>query len=149
MSNPQHPKRPFGVTAIVILQLITISFVIIYILVLLIATGLLDIPLPEGVKAPSLPAGSDPYGQLISLTVILIYTVTVAVGLWRLKRWAWFLLMIQLGFDMVLGLWSYFYGEPAYFRMLTDVIYVLYLNMHEVQQAFGHEPTRRETTWTT
>lgn len=50
MSNPQHPKRPFGVTAIVILQLITISFVIIYILVLLVATGLLDIPFLKALK---------------------------------------------------------------------------------------------------
>ena len=83
------------------------------------------------------------------MTVILIYAVTAAWGLWTLKRWAWFLLMIQIGFDMTFGLWSYFQGEPTYFRMLTNVIYVLYLNMRDVQQAFGHEPTRREAPWTT
>ncbi|MCB0165425.1 MAG: hypothetical protein KDI79_14445 [Anaerolineae bacterium] len=149
MSNQQHPKRPFGVTAMVILQLFTISFLILYILILLATIGLIDIPMLKGIDTPALPSEGEPYGQLLGLTIVLIYAVTVAVGLWRLKRWAWFLLMVQLGFDMTLSLWSYAQGEPAYFRMLTNVMYVLYLNMREVQQAFGHEPARRETPWTT
>lgn len=149
MANQQRSKRPFGVTVMVILQLFTISLLILYILILLVTIGLINIPILKEMEITSLPSEGEPYGQLIGLTIVLVYAITVAVGLWRLKRWAWFLLMVQLGFDMTLSLWSYIQGEPAYFRMLTNVIYVLYLNMREVQQAFGHEPARRETPWTT
>ncbi|MCB0212099.1 MAG: hypothetical protein KDJ52_22340 [Anaerolineae bacterium] len=146
--KPKARKRPFGVTMIVILQMITISILILIIITLLAEAGLLNIQLPDSIVSNALPPG-DPHPKLIVMTVILIYAVTVAWGLWTLKRWAWFLLMIQIGFDMTQGLWSYFQGEPAYFKMLTNIIYVLYLNMREVQQAFGHEPTHREAPWTT
>ncbi len=78
----------------------------------------------------------------------VFFQLVIAFGLWRLQRWAWFLLMMRLGVSMSIGLWLYIYsqGAPDYLDMLLHVVMVLYLNQREVQQAFEHKPKLQEAS---
>jgi uncharacterized membrane protein (DUF2068 family) len=90
-----------------------------------------------------------PYLILAVQGGLILLQLAIGVGLWRLRRWAWFLLMIQVGVGMATDLWLYFNGNRLYLGMLINVVTVLYLNLHEVQQAFGHRPESPDNVWTT
>ena len=125
-------RRPFGVIILVVFQLLTV--------------GSLIIDLYQGNQrsfTPLLPIA------LISPNVptvagVLVFQLIVAVGLWLLKRWAWFLIMIQLGIGMSYGLWFYFNDTPWYLYMVYAVIMVFYLNLRDVQQAFERRSTAED-----
>jgi hypothetical protein len=65
-----------------------------------------------------------------------LLSIVVVFGLLRLRRWAWVLVMIQLGMVMALDLALYFVGSPQYASMLISVVTVFYLNQSDVQDAF-------------
>ena len=128
MVKPTERKRPFGVIIITILQVVSV-----------IAQATLVIVLQTGYTSPVLEsfASSQP---LIGFEIPgIIFQVVITVGFWWLKRWAWFLFMIQLGISMAFDLGLYAYGNPDYLGMLRDVIMVFYLNQREVQQVFEHK----------
>lgn len=124
-------SRPFGVTAIVVLQLLSC--------ILLLGALYLD----DGETLRPL------YGRLPrsgDLPLFVGYGATllgalVAPGLWKLRRWAWVLTMIQLGLRMGTGLFAYLMGDAQYFQMFINVITVFYLNQRDVQLAFGYDQT--------
>lgn len=125
-------KRPFGVIIIILLQLLT---VISLVADLYFASPHLSIASVVGniqVAVPPLPA-----------VVIIAYQIVVIVGLWFLRRWAWFLLMVQLGLSMGGQLLLYFEGQPMYIYMFISVITVFYLNQREVQRAFERPSSSR------
>lgn len=127
-------KRPFGLIAIIILQLIS---------VLSAATGMylenngtIDVIWVQTVHTGGIPTFN---------IVAIILGLVISIGLWQLKRWAWFLVMVQLGLSMAGGLWFYTQGTPEYFNMIVDVIAVFYLNQRDVQKAFEQREKLRET----
>ncbi len=76
--------------------------------------------------------------------IYIIFEVVIIFGLWRLERWAWLLLMIQVGLSILIDIWGYFHGNPTYLTMLLNVIVVFYLNQQDVQRIFvskGREGT--------
>ena len=132
----EQRKRPFGVIVIIVLQIIGI---------LSLAGDIIGLPLSQ------LPAifpirwyADDSNVALIIGGVILAWQLTLAIGLWFLKRWAWFLIMIQLGVSMAVCLWAYSQGAQLYVYMLINVIMVFYLNQNDVQHAFGHNRRPRQ-----
>lgn len=74
--------------------------------------------------------------QILFLIIILVEAF-IAIGLWRLQRFAWVLIMIQTGLGMASDLWGYFHGYPSYTSMLINIIILFYLNQREVQKAFS------------
>ena len=148
MSQQPSRKRPFGVMVIIILQIVGF---------LSLTGDVIGLPLSE---LPTLfPMGwyssdariftlnSDNIALMIALTlglVILTWQLAIIIGLWFLKRWAWFLMMAQLGLSMALCLWAYFEGVQLYAYMFLSVIMVFYLNQSEVQHAFGHNRNPRQ-----
>jgi uncharacterized membrane protein (DUF2068 family) len=80
---------------------------------------------------------------MISIGVI-VFRLVLIFGLLWLRRWAWVLVMVQVGALMILDLWFYFRGEPAYFSMIANVVMVFYLNQREVQLAFRQRGERVE-----
>ena len=74
--------------------------------------------------------------------------VLIVIGLWRMKRWGWFLVMLNTGVGMFLNIWAYFYARPNYVAMAVSVLIVFYMNQRDVQQAFidpaasNHRPRR-------
>jgi hypothetical protein len=140
MTKPSPRKRPFGVTVIITVQLI--SIVILGLDFFVFQTDY-TLPFIFPGLSQSLPLSG-------SLMAVLIFELVLIVGLWRLKRWAWFLLMIQLGASMVASLWAYLHNTNPYVYMLLNVIMVFYLNQRDVQRAFERRSKPAEAQpWTT
>jgi hypothetical protein len=140
-------KRPFGVIAIIALQLLGIIVLVFEVFGL--QLGPLAIITPTWFRDDKLILGArgafDPPTFAIG-AVLLLWELLIVYGLWRLQRWAWFLLMIQLGVGMGLYLWLYFNGTALYISMLLNVIVVFYLNQREVQQAFARKRDLKEAS---
>lgn len=126
----QRPrKRPFGISIIIFMQVLYILF--------------LGIALFASSKVPIeettfwIMKINNPVIMRIMFSALIFLEVFIVVGLWRMQRFAWVLIMIQTGLFMASDLWGYFHGHPSYTSMLIDVIIVFYLNQREVQRAFS------------
>ena len=130
MTEQTSRKRPFGVVVIIILQILGF---------LSLAGDILGLPLSQlpAVFPIKWYAGDSNFALIIG-GAILTWQLALAIGLWFLKRWAWFLIMIQLGISMAVCLWVYSQGLQLYVYMIINVIMVFYLNQSDVQHAFGH-----------
>ncbi len=86
--------------------------------------------------------------QDYDLAVFLINApgILVAFGLWRLRRWAWVLVMLQTGIQMAVDFSVYIDGERPYLQMLLNVIVIFYLNQRDVQRIFFDDPETQENT---
>ena len=134
MPSQKIRKRPFGVIAIIALQLISVAGATLD--MYLAYTGATDVLFAQTVQTGGIPTFN---------VVAIILGLVISFGLWQLKRWAWFLVMIQLGLSMAGGLWLYTQGTPYYYDMIVDVIAVFYLNQRDVQQAFEQQEKSQET----
>jgi uncharacterized membrane protein (DUF2068 family) len=117
-------KRPFGINAILLL------------LVLLV--------LNNGVDVLRALAGLPPHtfpevGVLVILMLnvaFVIFYAVLAVGLWQMRDWAWYVAMVASGLSMFFLIWRHFYGGQPYVDMFLIVVIVFYLNQREVKAAF-------------
>jgi hypothetical protein len=70
--------------------------------------------------------------------IFAIGLVIVLIGFLRMRRWSWVVLMTWVGISMVTGLVDYFYFEqPNYVIMASDVVIAFALSQLEVQRIFG------------
>ncbi|MFI5226265.1 MAG: hypothetical protein ACHQ3P_06275 [Candidatus Limnocylindrales bacterium] len=125
-------RRPFGITAVVVLQLATAAWI---------ASGIVGIrPLDPtslaGQISDSLPNVEAIFGVL---TVIL---VVASVGLWFVHRWAWVASMLLTGFQLAFLLVSIWQGGSDWVRLLLLTITALYLNQRSVIDLFGDRQPR-------
>ena len=125
----KHPsgKRPFGVSAVVFL-------IVVYVLLM---AGAFFFPL--NIKMSSFMLwllGLEGPFQIAYLIVLFIFLV-LALGLWRLQRWAWVFLMVWQGLLMIGDIWGRFNGNPSYLTMILSVTIVFYINQREVKKAFS------------
>jgi len=79
---------------------------------------------------------SPPQSRVVLLMIIL-FQLAIAIGLWRLQRWAWMCLMIWQGLVMAMDIWGRFNGNPSHLTMIINVIIVFYINQREVKKAFS------------
>ncbi len=134
-----RPKRPFGLLVIIFLQIVLIG--------ILSADSVVQ--QTEFAQLLFLGNGIPYLGPQIEILGV-VFVIVTTYGLWRLKNWAWMLLMIQLGASMAFNLWIYFNPDlakatPAQFAiMVRDVILVFYLNHQEVRGLFQRtrQPSR-------
>jgi hypothetical protein len=131
-------KRPFGVSVIVFM-------IVVY--VLLMASAFF---FPLDIKMSSfmlwLLGLEGPFH--IAYLIILLFYLVLALGLWRLQRWAWVTLMVWQGLLMVTDIWGRFNGNPSYPTMILSVIIVFYINQREVKKVFSGRDWPR-AKWTT
>lgn len=120
-------KRPFGVNAIIVLSVLNVLFAIGAGLVLYFDMTQFVVPVADVTVERWL---------LFYLIGTGVFQVFIVVGLWRLKRWGWFLVMLHNGLAMFLNIWAYFYSTPNYVTMVLAVLIVFYMNQREVQEAF-------------
>ena len=73
----------------------------------------------------------------VTYAVLSLAGIVVLIGFLRLKRWSWVLLMAWTGGSLVISLVDYFYGNPNYIVMASNVIIAYALNMNDVQVIFG------------
>ncbi len=115
-------RRPFGVTIIAVIQVLSaIAYGVVVLYDRADFGNLLGSLGYFGVLGPVLGLGGLP----------------IAFGLLRLQRWAWVLTMFWAGLNLVAALLSYYNDEPNYFGMVLSVVTVYYLNQREVQAAFS------------
>ena len=128
MQSPR--KRPFGVTIIVLLQLLGALGLALNVAVLRIG-GVSDL-------TRRVTGGSD---FVVLSDIFILSGVVIAFGLWRLKHWAWLLIMVRLGLGMISDLLALGAASNlVYFSMLINVVTVFYLNQREVRQTFEAAP---------
>jgi hypothetical protein len=131
-------QRPFGVSVIVFL-------IIVYVLLM---AGAFFFPL--NIKMSSfmlwLLGLEGPFH--IAYLIVLIIFLALALGLWRLQRWAWIFLMVWQGLLMIGDIWGRFNGNPSYPTMILSVIIVFYINQREVKKMFTGRNWPR-TKWMT
>ncbi|MCJ7444254.1 MAG: hypothetical protein MUO26_06960 [Methanotrichaceae archaeon] len=131
-------KRPFGVSVIVFL-------IAVYVLLM---AGAFFFPL--NIKMSSfmlwLLGFEGPFH--VAYLIVPIFFLVLALGLWRLQRWAWVLLMVWQGLLIATDIWGYFNGNPSYLTMILSVIIVFYINQREVKKVFSRRDWPR-AKWTT
>jgi hypothetical protein len=134
----EKPKRPFGVSVIVLL---TCASVLVTLFKFLALPNIPDIPF---LSELGLYAAYTPFSVVNAL--LIPFQLVLAFGLWYLKRWAWVLYMLQLGISMVAGLQAHFSSDTDadYLVMAVNVLVVFYLNQRDVQLAFGYNAQQRE-----
>jgi uncharacterized membrane protein (DUF2068 family) len=135
-TNAQQPevrKRPFGLYAIIVLQILSILAMIYDVF-----------QLQRGVSAQTLPNVENTRWIIMLDAAIAILLVFVIIGLWRYRKWAWFTVMVLAGVSLIFGIWQYFHGGEPYVDLLISVLVVFYLNQRSVQAVFEDEPLRRK-----
>ena len=70
--------------------------------------------------------------------ILAFSLIIVLIGFLRMRRWSWVVLMTWVGISMVTGLVDYFYfGNPNYVIMASDVIIAFALSQADVARIFG------------
>jgi uncharacterized membrane protein (DUF2068 family) len=126
-------RRPFGVTVVVIIQLIEALAVL----------SVFGLPFIENVDLLGRPVHLSNHA-IVSLSTEIV-SIIIAIGLWRMHRWAWVLIMMQLGIIMAFDLVAYFSGDPNFLSMLRNIVIVFYLNQTDVRAAFMYQRAPLET----
>lgn len=70
----------------------------------------------------------------VLLSVLLL---VVAAALFQMRAWAWKAAITLQGIGLMTALVGYMRGQPNYIGMVMGIILVLYLNLDDVQSAFG------------
>ncbi len=73
----------------------------------------------------------------VAYFVLSVAGIVVLIGFLRLRRWSWVLLMSWTGISLAITLVNYFFSQPNYAVMASNVIIAFALNMAEVQRIFG------------
>ncbi len=128
-TRQRRRKRPFGVIAVIVLTALSAVSSLAFATLMVLA---LYVPAAE-VQMRDLKIGPWLAVYVFAAGVVQI---AIVIGLWRLKRWGWFLVMLNTGFGMFLNLWAHFHAQPNYITMVVLVLIVFYMNQREVQQAF-------------
>jgi hypothetical protein len=93
----------------------------------------------------TLPAANATLILDLESIVVTILGLVIAVGLWRLKHWAWLATMLWTGTVLAGALLLYVQGHPVYLVMVQHIVIVFYLNQSEVQTAFAKGPESRKS----
>lgn len=132
MAERSHRRRPFGLKAIITLQaLLVMSGIIIT------AVSILALNLPAEIDLSDFDdiLQAMPF-YIAQQSVLVVLRLICLIGLWRYKRWAWFLMMLLLTYSMAVDIIAFFRGTAYYLLMLFNVIMVFYLNQRDVQELF-------------
>jgi lysylphosphatidylglycerol synthetase-like protein (DUF2156 family) len=125
ISESPRRRRPFGVYVIIALVLLRVT---------VIALDLVAVQLGRPLMV--LPEAEDPLVLATAGGATIALLLSISLGLFMLKRWAWIATMILIGFNLVVAIFQYLNGDGAFFAMFMDVISVFYLNQRNVQAAF-------------
>ena len=69
--------------------------------------------------------------------ILAIGLIVVLLGFLKMRRWTWVFLMAWVGFSMVVGLEDYFFfGDPNFVIMASDVVIAFALSQADVQRIF-------------
>jgi hypothetical protein len=122
-------KRPFGVSVIIFM-------ILVYLLVLILVVFAV-FEMGDEIVSLWLLDYFSPELTIVVLLMVILFLLVVSLGLWRLQRWAWMLLMIWMGLAMAMDILGRINGDPSHLTMMINVIIVFYINQREVKKAFS------------
>jgi len=73
----------------------------------------------------------------VTYAVLSLAGIIVLIGFLRLRRWSWVVLMTWTGISLAVTLANYFYSQPNYIVMVSNVIIAYALNIPDVQRIYG------------
>ncbi len=73
----------------------------------------------------------------VSYLLLSLAGLVVLVAFLRMHRWSWVVLMGWTAISLMITLLNYFYGDPNYLVMASNVIIAIALNQADVQRIFG------------
>jgi len=141
-------KRPVAVTivawGIVLLFLVRLYQVYLPLLQADLLEDGIHGPLTRGMRLT--PTGAAVLISAAYLIQVLV-GIVVLIGFLRLQRWAWVVLMAWTAVSLSITLINYFYSNPNYIVMASDVIIAFALSQSDVQRIFrirtdADEPAR-------
>lgn len=132
-------RRPFGLYAIVVLEVLA-AVVIIGLAYLLWR------------NAPTLFTDEnqrwEAYGELSWSIARAVIQLVAAIGLWYRRQWAWLVTMLLTGLSMATDLWNYMNHAQIPVTLAISIAIVFYLNQRDVQQQFvAPKATHTEATY--
>ena len=143
--TPSPNKRPLAVTVIAA-ALIVLFFVRLYNAVMpLVGQGVFRrgaiYPAPT-FYAPFFAGGALTDLGTVTLTslgylFLVVGVILTLIGFLRLRRWSWLVLMLWTCISLAYALAQYFYGQPNYLVMASNVVIAFALSQSEIQQIFG------------
>jgi hypothetical protein len=130
-------KRPIAVTivawGIVLLFLIRLYQVLEPLIRMHVLENGFTTPLISGMRL-------TPLGQAVfrsgSYLILALIGIVVLIGFLRLHRWAWVVLMAWTGVSLTITLINYFYSDPNYLVMASNIIIAVALSQADVQRIF-------------
>jgi hypothetical protein len=95
----------------------------------------------DGLTSPLvLGTGLTPLGRAVltsgSYLFLSLIGIVVLIGFLRLQRWAWVVLMAWTGVSLAITLINYFYSQPNFLVMASDIIIAFALGQADVQRIF-------------
>ncbi len=119
-------RRPLGIVVLSALLVV---------MVLLSASALLG--LREALPGSGNAALLEKFGDVAPIVGALSLAGLIpAVGLWLLRRWAWYWAMIWTGLGLAYQIALYFTGYPNYVYLAIYVVAAFYLNQRPVKGIF-------------
>jgi hypothetical protein len=143
-NSRKNRKRPIAVTIIVLLAigeiLLRLYWVVRYILQTEIWINGLPWPLWDA-QGPT-EAGMKFAAAAFRLLWLLV-AIAVLIGLLRMRRWSWVVLVFWVSVSLSIGIIHYFYRSLSTFNpsdyavMAADMVLVFALNQSDVQRIYG------------
>lgn len=127
--------RPIGIVLLVLFQILNVT------------ASLLALAGALGPRTGSVVAVLGNDSPIVNGIVMVIAIVTLigAIGLWRLKRFGWYTVMLLTGLGLAIQIAFYVWATPNFINLTIFVISAFYLNQHEVKSIFLEAPVEPES----
>lgn len=127
--------RPIGIVLLVLFQLLNV------------AASLLAVAGVLGPRTGSVVAVLGNDSPIVNDLVIVIAVLTLlgAVGLWRLQRFGWYVIMLLTGLGLAIQIAFFVWATPNFINMTIYVVSAFYLNQHAVKSIFLEPPEEPES----
>jgi hypothetical protein len=137
-------KRPIAATIIILLMVGEMLLRLYWVVHYLLDTRLwqLGLPAPLWDKRAPTSAGFDFSTAAFRLLWLLVGFIVV-IGLLRMKRWSWVMMILWASISLSIGILNYFYRSLVafdlsdYLVMAADMVLVFALNQSEIQRLYG------------
>mgnify|MGYP001060485344 CR=1 FL=1 len=136
-------ERPFGVTILAILEILSALFLLGAGALMLVAAGFIGGVVGEIPEAPEIPGLAGLVtGVLIAIGIVMVIlgliAFFIAYGLWTGKGWAWTLCLIFSIIGLIISILSL---PAGIISLIIDILILYYLTRPHVKAFFGKGPS--------
>jgi uncharacterized membrane protein (DUF2068 family) len=127
--------RPIGIVLLVVFQVLNMTASVLAV---------------AGVLGPRTGSVIDVLGNDIPIVngvviATVVLTLIGAIGLWRLRRFGWYMIMLLTGLGLAIQIAFFIWATPNYINLAIYVVSAFYLNQHAVKSIFLEPPAEPES----